>query len=203
MLDLDVAPHEDTYKTNRGEGRGGDEHVLERIVVGSGDSIVRWRADRVCDLGCNVSVDGRKVGLGLRRQIFPKLLGEYAGPDGAGDGTADTATDAREHALDGEDNGDVLVRRRSHDGHLLANDAGTAREGVDDLHEDDPADVRAGVTELDQQTDGENRYWHTEVQGNPLEPTASPDSIADGDGEEARSDTVDVADITCLPYIGP
>lgn len=139
ILELDVAPCDDTREPENSDRGRRNEHVLKGIIVRHDDSLVRRRADGVRDLRGQITVDGGKVGLGLFRQVLQEFRGEDASPDGAGDGAADATANAREHALDGQHDGDLLVRRRCHHRHLLADDARAAREGVDDLHEDDPA----------------------------------------------------------------
>lgn len=200
-LDVDVTPREDGSETDDGDGSRRDEHVLEGVVVGHDDGLVSGRADGVSDLDGQVAVDAGEVGFGFFRQIFHELLREDARPDGAGHGTADAATDAGKHALDGQDDGDLLVSGGRHDGNLLGDDGGAAGEGVEDLHEDDPAETGPGMAELNQQADGQDCHGHAKVQGDPLETTGASDGVADRNGEKAGSDAIDATDVARLPDI--
>ena len=81
---------------------------------------------------------------------------------------------------------------------LLANDQGTTGEGNEDLAHDNIANVDIRLAEVDHQPSAKHGDGNTEVDGDPLEPASVTDGQTDNNGEQARSDAVDLSDVAGL-----
>ena len=128
-------------------------------------------------------------------QVVRQSDGERACPDGCRNSRADGGADAGEHAQDRQDDGDILVLARGHDGHLLADNQSAAGKGDEDLAHDYQSDIPLRLPEVDHQADAQDLQWKAEVQRQPLEAAAQPDQDADDEPEEGGADGVDVADV--------
>ncbi len=72
---------------------------------------------------------------------------------------------------------------------------GAAAERDEDLAHDDVADVDVRLAEQDHEPDAEDGDRDAKVEGDPLEAAGPAHGEADEDGEEARSNAVDVGDV--------
>lgn len=133
--------------------------------------------------------------------MLGELLREDTSPDGSSDGRTDSSADGSEHTLDSEDSGNLLMGGSGHGSHLLTDDKGSPGESDEDLAHDDVSNVDVWLTKLDHETNTEDGERNTEVKSEPLEVTRPSNVDTDDEGEEARSDTVDVGNITCLSDI--
>lgn len=198
FLNVDITPERDRHHTNHENRRGSNEHVPHCLAIRVLNGNTSGASQRIRNLHPEITIDVHEVLLLRLGQVLCQRTGEDLLPDGRRDGQADGATDAREHALDGENNGDVLVGGSGHGSHLLADNQATSRKGDKDLAHDNVADVNIGLAELDHQTSAEDGQGHAEVEGNPLEAARVADSETDGDREEARADVVDLRDVAGL-----
>lgn len=130
---INIPPHRHAHHRQRQNGRRRDTHNLLRLAVRHRDTIAGGRALGVAELLDERAVDGDGLALGFRGEVSVEIGQEGSGPDGGGDGGADSAADGGEHALHGEDDGDVLVRGGGHGGELLGDNEGAAAEGDEDL----------------------------------------------------------------------
>ena len=191
-LDVNVPPESHAYDTKNKHAGSGNIHVSASFAIGLLNRDSNGAADGVAGLNLQVTVNRRKLadrGLG---EVLHERLGEGLLPDSGCDCHSDGAADAGEHALDGEDDGNVLVHGGGHDGHLLGDDEGAAAKGDEDLTHDDVADIDVRLAELDHETRAEHGDRHAKVEGDPLVAPRPADGEADGDGEEARADAVDL-----------
>lgn len=133
--------------------------------------------------------------------MLGELFREDTSPDGSCDGRTDSSSNGRKHTLDGEDGGNLLMSGSGHGSHLLADDKGSSRESDEDLAHDDVSNVDIWLTELNHETNTENGERNTKVKGEALESTGPSDVDTDDKREEARSDTVDVGNVTGLSDI--
>lgn len=201
VLDIDVAPHGHRNKGKTQDSRAADEHHPLCIAVGVLDSLPDRSTLGIRELHRERAVDGGEIGLRLFGEVLAQCLRENSLPDGGGDGEADAAADAREHALDGDDDGDVLVRDGGHGGGLLTDDDGAAGKGNEDLAHDDVADVDVGLSELEHQANTENRKGDAEEETDLLELSGATDPETDDERPEAGTDRVDIDHVARLGHV--
>lgn len=79
---------------------------------------------------------------------------------------------------------------------LLSDNEGSTREGVEDLTHDYVSDIHIWLTELDHERDAQDGEWDTEVQRHRFIASGIADNKTNDDGPEARSDRVDVTDVS-------
>ena len=82
--------------------------------------------------------------------------GKLLGVDSRRDSLTDSAADGREDTNKSKHGSDVLMRRRSHGSHFLADNEGAAAESDEDLAHDDVTDSLVGLTEVDHQADAQD-----------------------------------------------
>ena len=156
------------------------------------------RSNGIGALNLDASVNHSKVGLGVSRQIFSEFDGEDAGPDRGCDGRPYATTNTGKHALNGENDSDVLMGGGSHDGNLLTDDKGSTGESDEDLAHNNISNLRICVTEGNHAAAPEDGQRNTEVKGKTLEAASPADEYSDQQRKEARTDAIDVGDIGCL-----
>lgn len=174
LLQADISPHENRDDRQGQDRDAGDEHASLRNGIRLDDRLSHGTAHWVRQRHSQRSVDGGRLVLAPLGQVLAQLSGQRVGPDGPGDGRADTPTDPGEEAHQRVRHGDVLVLARRHGGHLGADDQGAAREGLEDLAHDDVADPAGRVAEVDHQADSQEHDGHG-GQGEPLESTGLAD----------------------------
>ena len=200
VLHLDISPHGGRHKGNRQNRRRSDQHSLLRVSVRPHDRVPRRRSPCVLQLNSQLGVDVHQVRQRVFREVLFQLDGKHARPDGRRDRPTDCAADAGEHALHGEDDRDVSLRRRGHGGHLLRDDERAARERDEDLAHDDVSDVDVWLAELDHEADTQDGQRHAEVQRDPLEAAGPTNHDADDERPECGANRVDVANIGSFRY---
>lgn len=195
LLDINVSPDGGSSPSNGQDSSSSNDHVSLGVSVGTVDGVSGWGSDSEGGLDVDVCVDGGEVCLGLLWEVLSELLWEDVLPDGGSDGGSNGATDGGEHALDGENYSDVLMRGGGHGNHLFANDAGTAGEGNKDLAHDDEADVDSGLAEVGHEADTEDGDGDSEPHGEPLDAAGPANEETDDEGRETGTDGVDVANV--------
>ena len=194
LADVDVLHHQDEHDAQRQHRRPRNRQQALRIAVSRDDGVAHGRSDGVRQLRRQAAVQRRGEALALGRQMRRERRGHMAGVNGAGDGLADRVAEAREEAQQREHDRDLLMLRRGHDGHLLADDERAAGERDEDLAHDDEPDAVAGGAEVhheagaqDLEGDGGERHIFEGAGGADDEP--------EDDGEERGADVVRVVDV--------
>ena len=194
-LDTNVPPDEDKRPSKDNNGDSGDQHDALRIAIRAVNRSPGRSADGVALLHRDAAVDLGPLALGVRRKILTQTHGEDVGPNGGGDGRADSASDARESILQRKHHRDVLVVGGGQDDDFLADDRGATAKGDEDLAHDDVANVDVRMAESDHESDAENGHGHAKVEGQPLDAAGSSDQETCDDAPEARTNAVDVDNV--------
>lgn len=157
-LHIDIPPEQHTPQRKGHEKHAGEQHTPLHEPVCSDNRVPRRTTHGEPQLDLQRTINLAPVGPLLDGEILAQLTGQEVGPDSAGDGLADGAADAGEEALEGEDDGDFVVRDGRHGGQLLGHDESAAGDGVEDLSQDDEADGGAWVAEVDEEDGGESGH---------------------------------------------
>lgn len=145
-----------------------DAHDTQRVLEGHvalDDGGALGCADRVLvgdGVGHGVGQLGER-GVGLEGQVAFERAGEMLGPDGAGDGRAEAATNGVAGEVETRDDGDVFVLRGGLDGRLGWVGEETTGEAEQDLGADDAGFVGAVdvAAVVDQKAEGDHEETGT------------------------------------------
>lgn len=195
VLDIDISPQHNCENSDGQNGGRGDKHRLLGVTVRLVNSSTGWCTHSVPLLHLNTSKDSREVRLALLRQVGHKFTRHNARPNCSSDRRTNGTSNGREHTLNSEDNGNILMGRNGQSSDLLGDNEGSSREGIEDLTHDYVSDINIWLTELDHKRNSKNREWDTEVQRDRLVAAGVTDNEPNDDGPEAGADRVDVGDV--------
>jgi len=190
-LHVHVLPQRDGDEGQGQHAGTRNAHALLRHAIGLHNGISDGTANLVAQLDLQVAIDVHVEVLCLVWEQFEELRWQRVGPDGARHGASDAGADGGGQTEQSEESCDLSVLGDSHDGHLLANDEGSAGEGDEDLTHHNVSDVDVWLSEMNHQSTAEHLDW----QGAPCKPLEAPrpaDQDTDDDRPEARADIVDV-----------
>lgn len=158
LLDIDIPPQENAANTKRDEADSANNHHPHNVSIRIVDRISSGRAS-ILQLSFQTCINTSSEVFLVRRQVRLETLVEHVRPHGSGDGFADRCTDGSEEAEESEANGDFLVVDAGCDHQLASEGPDAAVDSLEELAHDKVADVRTGVTEMDQECRAEDSKW--------------------------------------------